>query len=85
MQLGQDGTYSELPKVIKLSLNALPHFNVDIFDHVDTFVLAAADGHVRWSLSHHNGYGYLVELTHPGCSLTRYAHNPSILMLGWLG
>lgn len=56
------------------------HNGIDISDHVGTPVLAAADGHVKRASWHHNGYGYLVELTHPDGSLTRYAHNSSILV-----
>ena len=56
------------------------HNGIDISDHVGTPVLAAADGHVRRASWHHNGYGYLVELTHPDGSLTRYAHNSRILV-----
>ncbi|MCY4359938.1 MAG: M23 family metallopeptidase [Cyanobacteria bacterium MAG APA_bin_95] len=56
------------------------HSGIDISDHVGTPVLAAADGHVRRASWHHNGYGYLVELTHPDGSLTRYAHNSRILV-----
>ena len=56
------------------------HNGIDISDHVGTAVLAAADGEVRRASWHHNGYGYLVELTHPDGSLTRYAHNSRILV-----
>ena len=56
------------------------HNGIDISDHVGTLVLAAADGHVKRASWHHNGYGYLVELVHPDGSLTRYAHNSSILV-----
>ena len=56
------------------------HNGIDISDHVGTPVLAAADGIVKRASWHHNGYGYLVELTHPDGSLTRYAHNSSILV-----
>lgn len=56
------------------------HNGIDISDHVGAPVLAAADGQVKRASWHHNGYGYLVELTHPDGSLTRYAHNSSILV-----
>ena len=56
------------------------HNGIDIADHVGTPIRAAADGHVKRASWHHNGYGYLVELTHPDGSLTRYAHNSSILV-----
>jgi len=56
------------------------HNGIDISDHVGTPVLAAADGLVKRASWHHNGYGYLVELTHPDGSLTRYAHNSRILV-----
>ena len=56
------------------------HSGIDISDHVGTPVLAAADGQVKRASWHHNGYGYLVELTHPDGSLTRYAHNSRILV-----
>ena len=56
------------------------HNGIDISDHVGTPVLAAADGQVKRASWHHNGYGYLVELTHPDGSLTRYAHNSRILV-----
>lgn len=56
------------------------HNGIDIADHVGTPVLAAADGQVRRASWHHNGYGYLVELTHADGSLTRYAHNDRILV-----
>ena len=56
------------------------HNGIDISDHVGTPVLAAADGLVKRASWHHNGYGYLVELTHPDGSLTRYAHNDRILV-----
>ncbi len=56
------------------------HSGIDIADHVGTPVLAAADGQVKRASWHHNGYGYLVELTHPDGSLTRYAHNSRILV-----
>ena len=56
------------------------HNGIDISDHVGTPVLAAADGHVKRASWHHNGYGYLVELTHPDGSLTRYAHNSEIMV-----
>ncbi|WP_074457681.1 M23 family metallopeptidase [Candidatus Synechococcus spongiarum] len=56
------------------------HNGIDISDHVGTPVLAAADGQVKRASWHHNGYGYLVELTHSDGSLTRYAHNSRILV-----
>ena len=56
------------------------HNGVDISDHVGTPVLAAADGKVKRASWHYNGYGYLVELTHPDGSLTRYAHNSRLLV-----
>lgn len=56
------------------------HNGIDISDQVGTPVLAAADGHVKRAGWHHNGYGYLVELTHPDGSLTRYAHNSRMLV-----
>ena len=56
------------------------HKGIDIANNVGTPVVAAAAGRVTFAGWHEGGYGYLVEITHPDGSLTRYGHNSGLLV-----
>ncbi|MBD2329490.1 peptidoglycan DD-metalloendopeptidase family protein [Alkalinema sp. FACHB-956] len=51
------------------------HRGIDVAAPVGTPVVASANGVVSFSGWNDGGYGYLVEVTHPDGSMTRYAHN----------
>ncbi|MGI0491995.1 peptidoglycan DD-metalloendopeptidase family protein [Alkalinema pantanalense CENA528] len=56
------------------------HKGIDVAAPVGTPVVASANGVVSFSGWNDGGYGYLVEVTHPDGSMTRYAHNNRILV-----
>ena len=56
------------------------HKGIDLANNVGTPVVAAKDGQVVFAGWHDGGYGYLVEIRHEDGSLSRYAHNSSILV-----
>lgn len=56
------------------------HKGIDIANNVGTPVVAAARGQVTFAGWHSGGYGYLVEITHEDGTLTRYAHNTTLLV-----
>jgi len=56
------------------------HKGIDIANNVGTPIVAVARGRVTFSGWHDGGYGYLVEITHDDGTLTRYAHNSSLLV-----
>jgi murein DD-endopeptidase MepM/ murein hydrolase activator NlpD len=56
-----------------------PHEGLDLAAAPGTPVLAAATGIVSYA-DHGGSYGMLVEITHGGGYVTRYAHNASILV-----
>ncbi len=51
------------------------HNGLDIAAPTGTPIFAAADGTISYAGWDSGGYGYLVEMTHPGGSRTIYAHN----------
>lgn len=55
------------------------HAGVDFAASTGTRVLAVADGVVSYA-GRDTGYGKLVEITHGGGYVTRYAHNASVLV-----
>jgi LysM repeat protein len=56
------------------------HKGIDIANNVGTPIKAAAAGQVTFAGWHDGGYGYLVEITHSDGTLTRYAHNSTLLV-----
>ncbi|OUC13723.1 MAG: hypothetical protein B0A82_15575 [Alkalinema sp. CACIAM 70d] len=56
------------------------HKGIDVAAPVGTPVVASANGVVSFAGWNDGGYGYLVEVTHPDGSMTRYAHNNRILV-----
>jgi len=56
------------------------HKGIDIANNVGTPILAAKGGQVISAGWNDGGYGYLVEIRHEDGSLSRYAHNSSILV-----
>lgn len=56
------------------------HKGIDIANNVGTPILAARNGQVISAGWNDGGYGYLVELRHDDGTITRYAHNSSILV-----
>ena len=56
------------------------HKGIDIANNVGTPIVAVGRGRVTFSGWHDGGYGYLVEITHDDGTLTRYAHNSSLLV-----
>ncbi|MEB3165603.1 MAG: M23 family metallopeptidase [Cyanobacteriota bacterium] len=56
------------------------HKGIDIANSVGTPIVAVQDGQVTFAGWHDGGYGYLVEVTHPDGTLTRYAHNSALLV-----
>jgi murein DD-endopeptidase MepM/ murein hydrolase activator NlpD len=56
------------------------HKGIDIANNVGTPVMAARSGQVLSAGWNDGGYGYLVEIRHEDGSLSRYAHNSSILV-----
>lgn len=56
------------------------HKGIDIANNVGTPIVAVARGQVTFAGWHSGGYGYLVEVTHEDGTLTRYAHNSSLLV-----
>jgi LysM repeat protein len=56
------------------------HRGIDIANNVGTPIVAAARGRVTFSGWHDGGYGYLVEITHPDGSLSRYGHNSALMV-----
>ena len=56
------------------------HKGIDIANNVGTPISAAARGQVTFAGWHSGGYGYLVEITHDDGTITRYAHNSTLLV-----
>jgi murein DD-endopeptidase MepM/ murein hydrolase activator NlpD len=56
------------------------HKGIDIANNVGTPILAARGGEVISAGWNDGGYGYLVELRHDDGTISRYAHNSSILV-----
>jgi LysM repeat protein len=56
------------------------HKGIDIANNVGTPIVAAAPGRVTFAGWHDGGYGYLVEITHDDGTLTRYAHNSTLIV-----
>ena len=56
------------------------HKGIDIANNVGTPVMAARSGQVISAGWNDGGYGYLVELRHDDGTISRYAHNSSILV-----
>jgi murein DD-endopeptidase MepM/ murein hydrolase activator NlpD len=56
------------------------HKGIDIANNVGTPILAARRGQVISAGWNDGGYGYLVELRHEDGTISRYAHNSSILV-----
>jgi murein DD-endopeptidase MepM/ murein hydrolase activator NlpD len=56
------------------------HRGIDIAAPTGTPIVAAADGRVKKSGWDDGGYGNLVEIQHPDGTVTRYAHNSSLLV-----
>ena len=56
------------------------HRGIDIANNVGTPIVAVADGVVASSGWNEGGYGYLVEISHPDGTFTRYAHNSRLLV-----
>jgi LysM repeat protein len=56
------------------------HKGIDIANNVGTPIKATAAGQVTFAGWHDGGYGYLVEITHSDGTLTRYAHNSTLLV-----
>jgi len=56
------------------------HRGIDVANNVGTPIVAVADGVVASSGWNEGGYGYLVEISHPDGTLTRYAHNSRLLV-----
>jgi murein DD-endopeptidase MepM/ murein hydrolase activator NlpD len=56
------------------------HKGIDVANNVGTSIVAAREGLVTFAGWHDGGYGYLVEISHPDGSLTRYGHNSRLLV-----
>jgi murein DD-endopeptidase MepM/ murein hydrolase activator NlpD len=56
------------------------HKGIDVANAEGTPIMAARNGKVTFADWHDGGYGYLVEITHPDGSLTRYGHNSALLV-----
>ncbi|MFM7268967.1 MAG: peptidoglycan DD-metalloendopeptidase family protein [Cyanobium sp.] len=56
------------------------HKGIDIANNVGTPIVAVARGRVTFAGWHDGGYGYLVEITHDDGTLTRYAHNSTLIV-----
>ena len=56
------------------------HNGIDIAAPTGTPIAAAQAGNVAYAGWNDGGYGYLVEISHPDGSRTRYAHNSKILV-----
>ncbi|MFN5221930.1 MAG: peptidoglycan DD-metalloendopeptidase family protein [Cyanobacteriota bacterium] len=56
------------------------HRGIDVANNVGTPIRAAQGGRVTFAGWHDGGYGYLVEITHPDGSLTRYGHNSQLMV-----
>jgi murein DD-endopeptidase MepM/ murein hydrolase activator NlpD len=56
------------------------HKGIDIANSVGTPIVAVQGGSVTFAGWNDGGYGYLVEITHPDGSVSRYAHQSRILV-----
>lgn len=56
------------------------HKGIDVANNVGTPIVAAQSGRVTFAGWHDGGYGYLVEITHDDGSMSRYAHNSTLLV-----
>ena len=56
------------------------HKGIDVANNVGTPIVASRSGEVVTAGWDDGGYGYLVELSHPDGSRSRYAHNSRILV-----
>jgi murein DD-endopeptidase MepM/ murein hydrolase activator NlpD len=56
------------------------HKGIDVANAEGTPIMAARNGKVTFADWHDGGYGYLVEITHPDGTITRYAHNSRLMV-----
>ena len=56
------------------------HKGIDLANSTGTAIVAAKEGRVTFSGWNDGGYGYLVEISHPDGSKTRYGHNSRLLV-----
>lgn len=56
------------------------HRGIDVAAPIGTPVVASAVGVISYAGWNDGGYGYMVEISHPDGSMTRYAHNSRILV-----
>ena len=56
------------------------HKGIDVANNVGTPIVAVQRGRVSFAGWHDGGYGFLVEIIHEDGTMTRYAHNSSLLV-----
>jgi murein DD-endopeptidase MepM/ murein hydrolase activator NlpD len=56
------------------------HKGIDVANNVGTPIVAAQSGRITFAGWHDGGYGYLVEITHDDGSMSRYAHNSTLMV-----
>jgi murein DD-endopeptidase MepM/ murein hydrolase activator NlpD len=56
------------------------HKGIDVANAVGTPIVAARAGRVTASGWNDGGYGYLIEITHPDGTMSRYGHNSALMV-----
>ena len=56
------------------------HKGIDVANAVGTPIVAASAGRVTFSGWNDGGYGYVIEITHPDGTMSRYGHNSALLV-----